>query len=112
MNNPTILKGLVLLWADTEGHTDFVLPDIGRGGTIVSWTDSRTQPSDADIRAAGTDQEARDRVKLFEDEYIADKQVDNDINFKVLARMYKELSPLTTNADIRRNIKRWIKQSR
>lgn len=111
MNNPTIKLGLLLLWAD-DGLGHFEPPDIDRKGAIVSWSDMRAQPSDDVIRAAGTDQEARGRVKLLEDEQTADRKVDNDITFKVMARLFKELSPLTTNAEIRTKIKRWIKQSR
>jgi hypothetical protein len=110
--NPTVQRGLVLLWADAQGYTDFVQPWIHKGGVIRDWKDSRPQPDDATLRAAGTDDEARARVREADDEEIADRKVSTDVYYKVLALMYAELAPLTNAAARRRNLKKWIRQAR
>ena len=111
MDVPVTKLGLILLWADAQGYTDFVPPHIARKGVIGKWRDARPQPDEATIRAAGTDQQARSRYKILQDEEASQREVDRVV-YKVIARLYKELSPDTPNTQIRSNVRRWIRQSR
>lgn len=42
---------------------------------------------------------------------IAESETDNNMIYKVLGMMYKELSPLTPNETIRQNLKKWIRKA-
>lgn len=112
MNVPQIKKGLILLWADAQGYTDFIEPQLTRNATIKRWNDARAQPDDATIRAAGTDDEARERIAQRDDDTLAEVSATNNEFYLVLFRLYRELSPLTTPAKARNDIKRWVKQAR
>lgn len=109
-----ITRGLVILWAAANNHDPFQIPWVDhKTGHIGRWLDSNTtQPSDSDLRAAGTDEEAKTAWNNYVDDDVANRKAEQGEFYKVLARLYKELSPLTSNTKIRNDIKKWIAQSK
>lgn len=109
-----ITRGLVILWAEANGHTNLAQPWVDhKTGKIGAWKDSQiNQPTDSTLRAAGTDEEALAAIESFREKKTIDRELGTMTVYRVVEQVYKKLSPLTPDGTIRANMKKWIKQSR